>query len=128
MAEKESELATVLNEKEEDVLQKVTEKQENLDKKVAYVTDWMKKLESGKGKEAVELKDEELEQLLQQVEDTEVLQTTLLKAKLNSWSTERGRKITGAEKKVLQQLLDSLSKVQVSLKSNNVKSICIDFY
>lgn len=128
MAEKESELATVLNEKEEDILQKVTEKQENLDKKVAYVTDWMKKLESGKGKEAVELKDEELEQLLQQVEDIEVLQTTLLKAKLNSWSTERGRKITGAEKKVLQQLLDSLSKVQVSLKSNNVKSICIDFY
>ena len=128
MAEKESELATVLNEKEEDVLQKVTEKQENLDKKVAYVTDWMKKLESGKGKEVVELKDEELEQLLQQVEDTEVLQTTLLKAKLNSWSTERGHKITGAEKKVLQQLLDSLSKVQVSLKSNNVKSICIDFY
>ena len=116
MAEKESELATVLNEKEEDILQNVTETQENLDKKVAYVTDWMKKLQSGKGKEAGELKDEELEQLLQQVEDTEVLQSTLLKAKLNSWSTERGRKITGAEKKVLQQLLDSLSKVQVSFK------------
>lgn len=86
----------------------ITERQEELESLTTNIMDWMNKLNSRTKDEQILIKDEDISQLLDRVEETSVLQESLLKTKMRSWSAKKSHRLTATERKVLQQILDSL--------------------
>lgn len=110
MAEKNDQLATQMSTDPEFV----RETQEELKRVASSVLDCMENIEEKKDSEEEEF-DDSLELMFEQVEKTAVLQNSLLKSKIETWKIEKMRRITGAEGKVLQQLLESLKVNPFSL-------------